>query len=146
MKKRMIALLLVGAFLITGCGLAERFQEAKDAYLEQRVDELLEDDAAELPVADEGVPATEEEPEAVDEPKEVEAEEMEPEPTEEPVAEEEAQPEETEEPDDAADDAEDDADADETADEDEADVEETLVIESDDPGVYLGEPDWIDEM
>ena len=145
MKKRMIAVLLIGAFLITGCGLAERFQDAKDAYLEQRVDELLEDDVAELPVADESIPAVEEEPEAVEEPKEVEAEEMEPEPTEEAVAEEEVEPEETEEQEDSAD-GEDDADAEETSEEDEAEVEETPVVESDDPGVYLGEPDWIDEM
>ena len=28
------------------CALAERFQEAKDAYLDQRVDELLEEEYA----------------------------------------------------------------------------------------------------
>ena len=46
MKKKIVAMLLVGAFILSGCALADRFQEAKDAYLEERVTELLAEDVA----------------------------------------------------------------------------------------------------
>jgi 8-oxo-dGTP pyrophosphatase MutT (NUDIX family) len=39
--------LVIGAFLISSCALAERFEEAKDAYLEERVAELMDEGAAE---------------------------------------------------------------------------------------------------
>ena len=138
MKKRMIAVLLVGAFLLSGCALAERFQDARDAYLEQRVDELLEEDTVEEAVVEEELVA-----ELTEEAKVVETEEPEPEDTlvpEEDIEEEETpEVEETEEADEA--------DADETPEaEEETQADETPEVVSDDPGIFLGEPDWQDDM
>lgn len=138
MKKRIVAVLLVGAFLISGCALAERFQEAKDAYLEQRVDELLEEDVIDEPVTEEEMVE-----EVTEEAKVVETEEPEPEetlvPKEELEEEETPKAEETEEVEET--------DADETAEaEEETEADETPEVVSDDPGVFLGEPDWMDDM
>jgi len=134
MKKRMIAVLLVGAFLLSGCALAERFQDARDAYLEQRVDELLEEDTVEEAVVEEELVA-----ELTEEAKVVETEEPEPEDTLVPEEEETPEVEETEEADEA--------DADETPEaEEETQADETPEVVSDDPGIFLGEPDWQDDM
>jgi hypothetical protein len=132
MNKRIIALLIVGAFLISGCALAERFQEAKDAYLQERVGELLAEDQVEEPVVEE-LPA-----EVTEEPKVVETEEPEVEETLDP--DEELEAEETPE-------VEEETEADETPEADDAmEADETPVVESDDPGVFLGDPDWQDDM
>jgi hypothetical protein len=132
MNKRIIALLIVGAFLISGCALAERFQEAKDAYLQERVGELLAEDQVEEPVVEE-LPA-----EVTEEPKVVETEEPEVEETLDP--DEELGAEETPE-------VEEETEADETPEADDAmEADETPVVESDDPGVFLGDPDWQDDM
>jgi len=154
MNKKIIALLLISAFVISGCALAERFEEAKDAYLEERVDELMEEDMGEEP--EEVV----EEPSLADMADEEteETEEVKPEETEEPEtdADTESKEMETENEDDESEDAseepaedeEDEADADQSQDEEEPETEadETPEVVSDDPGVYLGDPDWIDEM
>jgi hypothetical protein len=132
MNKRIIALLIVGALVISGCALAERFQEAKDAYLQERVGELLAEDQVEEPVVEE-LPA-----EVTEEPKVVETEEPEVEETLDP--DEELGAEETPE-------VEEETEADETPEADDAmEADETPVVESDDPGVFLGDPDWQDDM
>lgn len=152
MKKRLVALLIVSAFLISGCALAARFQEAKDAYLEQRVSELMEEDVPLQPVDEESLPIEDAEPEVMEEPQTVETEEAVPEETVEPVAEEEAETEETQEAEETeeaeTEDDEDDADATPEAEdeEEETEADKTPEVESDDPGVFLGDPDWIDEM
>ena len=131
MNKRIIALMLVGAFLISGCALAERFEEAKDAYLEQRVGELLAEDQVEEPAVEQEATAV-----VIEEPEAVETEEPEPEDTL--IPEEDLEAEETPE-------AEEETEADETPEADD-DADETPVVESDDPGVFLGEADWQDDM
>lgn len=136
MNKRIVALLLVGAFLISGCALAERFQEAKDAYLDQRVDELLEEDVVDQPVVEEEVVA-----EVTDEPKVVETEE----PEDTLVPEEEVEVEET--PEVEGTQVAEETDADETPEaDDETEADVTPEVDSDDPGVFLGDPDWQDDM
>jgi len=134
MKKRIIALLLVGAVLISGCALAQRFEEAKDAYLQERVDKLLEDEIADQPaIEEESTVVITELPDIIE--------------TEEPQPEETENPEEDIDTDEDADDYEDETEVDETPDaEDEIDADTTPVVESDDPGVFLGDPDWKDEM
>ena len=127
MKKIMVVLSVFLVFLLAGCGLVERFQQAEDQYLEDRVSELMEEMSAEE--VDEAAPveeAEEKEPEAtetVEETAEVEPT-VEPEVTEEPTEEPEAEdtPEATEEP------------------------TSEPTIESNDPAVYLGKADWVDEM
>jgi len=141
MKKRIIALLLVGAFIISGCALATRFQEAKDAYLNQRVDELLADDQAVEPVVEKEVTEV-----ATEMPEVVET--LETEPEDNLVPEEELEVEQTSEAEGEDLDTDEEAEADETpeADEEGTDADATPEIESDDPGVYLGDPDWLDDM
>ena len=117
MKKLAFVLLaiLIGGTL-AGCGLAERFQQAEQQYLETRVVELLD----ELPEAE--VLATEiVESEELEEPTPTEEVELEVEETEEPKEPEEpVEVEATSEP------------------------EPTPTVESFDPGEYLGEPAWSD--
>ena len=150
MKKKIVAIMLITAFVLSGCALAERFETAKDAYLEDRVSELLDEGSMpeDAPVdetvdAEPVLPTAEPEPEA-----EVEVtEEAETEVAETPeVAEtEEVDDGEDDEMDDAEDAEEDmDADADHSTDESDADAEPE--VESDDPGIYLGDPDWMDDM
>ncbi len=139
MKKKIIALLLVGAFLISGCALAERFQEAKDAYLDQRVSELLEEDAAEDLDIEQEITV-----ESTEEPKVVETEEQQLEDTL--VPEEDLEAVETADVDEETE-LEEETEADETPEaEDELEADETLEVGSDDPGVFLGDPDWQDDM
>ena len=138
MNKKIVAVLLVGAFILSGCALADRFQEAKDAYLDERVTELLAEDVAAEPVEETAEPMETPEPIVVEtevvEPEVVATEEVTPEPTEEVTPEAEAVAD--------TEDAEMDGDAD--AEGSEADA--TPEVVSEDPGVYLGDPDWLDEM
>jgi hypothetical protein len=120
MKKALTLLVIILAGLLAGCSVLERFQQAESQYLETRVSDLVE----ELTTA---------EPPAVEEPKELEptveeevvetpevTEEATVEPTEEPKVVETAEP--TKEP------------------------EPVPTIVSNDPAIYLGDPDWVDEM
>jgi hypothetical protein len=120
MKKALTLLVIILAGLLAGCSVLERFQQAEAQYLETRVSDLVE----ELTTA---------EPPAVEEPKEVEptveeevvetpevTEEVTVEPTEEPEVVETAEP--TKEP------------------------EPVPTIVSNDPAIYLGDPNWVDEM
>jgi hypothetical protein len=123
MKKAIVLVAVVLAGLLAGCSALERFQQAEAQYLETRVSDLVEE-------------MTTVEPPAVDEPKELEptveeeevvetpevTDEVTVEPTEEPEVEEAPSPTEEPEP-----------------------VPEPT-IESDDPAIYLGDPDWVDEM
>jgi hypothetical protein len=131
MNKKIVAILLVGAFILSGCALADRFQEAKDAYLEERVTELLAEDVAEEPTEEAAEPIETPEPIVVEtevvETEVVSTEEVTPEPTEEVTPEAEAV-------------------ADTDADAEGSDADATPEIVSKDPGVYLGDPDWLDEM
>ena len=45
MKKKITAVFVLFAFLMSGCGVVAKFEEAKDAYLEKRVAEMLVEDA-----------------------------------------------------------------------------------------------------
>lgn len=121
-----IGIILVG--LLAGCSLLERFQQAEDQYLETRVSDLVDE-------------MTTQEPPAVEETAEEDAKQVEmtleetseaPQPTEEPVDEATVAP--TEEP----------APEETPAATEEAMVEPT--VESDDPAIYLGDPDWVDAM
>lgn len=124
MKKAITLLVIIAAGLLSGCSVMERFQQAEQQYLETRVVELVEEMPAD----------TAEEPEVAEEEKVVEptAEVVEtaetPEPVEEPTVEPTEEPEVEETPEVTK----------------ETEVEPT--VESDDPGVYLGDPDWVDEM
>jgi len=123
MKKKIIVTIIVLASFLAGCSLIPKFQQAKDEYLETRVAEMLEELPAEEPVVEEPV-----EKDSVEEPT----------PTEEPTIEEEA--EETKEPEETP-------EADETPEETEVPEEEPEpTVESDNPAIYLGDADWIDEM
>ena len=130
MKKKIIVTIIILASFLAGCSLIPQFQQAKDEYLETRVAEMLEELPAEEPVVkepaeEEPVAETEEEPVEETAPAEEETEEVE-EPEETPTADE--TPEETEVP------------------EEEPEPEPEPTIESDDPAIYLGDVDWIDEM
>jgi len=138
MKKKIIVTMIVLVSFLAGCSLIPQFEQAKEEYLETRVAELLEEQPAEEQVVEEPV-VEEEELAAEGEDKSLE---------ETAAAEEEvvAEPEveETEE-------AEEVIEADEIPEETEVPEEETEpepepTIKSDDPGIYLGDPDWIDEM
>ena len=136
MKRKTIITIIVLASFLAGCSLIPQFEQAKDEYLETRVAEMLEELPAEEPVVEEPV---EEEPVAETEEKSVEklapAEE-------EPDAEQEA--EETEEPDETTDTDEELEEAE--VPEEDLEPEPEPTVESDDPGIYLGDADWIDEM
>lgn len=130
MKKKIIVTIIVLVIFLAGCSLIPKFQQAKDEYLETRVAEMLEELPTEEPVVEEPAeeePVAEPEEESVEEtaPAEEETEEVE-EPEETPEADE--TPEETEVP------------------EEEPEPEPEPTVESDDPAIYLGEADWIDEM
>ena len=121
MKKKIIVTIIVLAIFLAGCSLIPKFQQAKDEYLETRVAEMLEEQPAEEieveePAEEEPVAEPEEEP-AVEETAPAEEE------TEQ-VEEPEETPEETEVP----------------------EEEPEPTVESDDPAIYLGDADWIDEM
>ena len=123
MKRKFIVTIIVLASFLAGCSLIPQFQQAKDEYLETRVVEMLEELPAEEPVAKEPAeeePVAEAEEEPVEETEEVE------EPEETPEADE--TPEETEVP------------------EEEPESEPEPTAESDDPAIYLGDADWIDDM
>jgi hypothetical protein len=123
MKKAIVLVAVVLAGLLAGCSALERFQQAEAQYLETRVSDLVEE-------------MTTVEPPAVDEPKELEptVEEEEvvetPEVTEEVTVEPADEPEVEEAPSPTV----------------EPEPEPEPVIESDDPAIYLGDPDWVDEM
>jgi len=122
MKKIIVVGCILVISLLTGCGLVERFRQAEEQYLETRIAELLEEMQQEELASPQPV-STEEGPveEPTVEPTQAETAVLPTgEVTEEPQ--EEATPEPTKEP----------------------SLEPT--IESDDPGVYLGEPDWLDDM
>jgi hypothetical protein len=122
MKKKIIVTMIVLASFLAGCSLVTQFQKAKDEFLETRVAEMLEEMPAEELEVEEPVEETT--------------------PSEEPTVEEET--EETKEPEGTA-------EADETPEEtevpeEEPETEPEPTVESDDPAIYLGEADWIDEM
>ncbi|MCD6355805.1 MAG: hypothetical protein J7L66_00850 [Anaerolineaceae bacterium] len=138
MKKKITAVFVLFAFLMSGCGAVAKFEEAKDAYLEKRVAEMLVEDAeAETPAVEETVSEPDDEiaveETEVEETEEKAAEEIEEETTA-TVIEADSIVEETEEP-----------DANEATEETEEPQPEPTVA-SDDPGVYLGDADWVDEM
>lgn len=155
MKKRIIVVLLISAFVLSSCTLVERFEEAKTAYLDSRVEELLSEDApvdegleAEEPVEEaapeeEAQPVEEAEPEEEAESAEPEAE---PKDVDEDVDSEASEEEDGEESEEEADHEDLDSDPEETETDEDTDLDEEPVIESDDPGKYLGEADWMDEM
>lgn len=118
MKKAITLLVILMAVLMAGCSVVERFKMAEQQYLETRVVELLD----EMPAATVAPVVTEEAKAVETEVVEVTAETPEPtvEVTEEPEAEE--TPVATEEP-----------------------AAEPTVV-SFDPAVYLGTPDWVNEM
>jgi hypothetical protein len=120
MKKALTLLVIILAGLLAGCSVLERFQQAEAQYLETRVSDLVE----ELTTA---------EPPAVEEPKEVEPT-VEEEVVETPEVTEEATVEPTEEP-----------EVVETA-EPTKEPEPVPTIVSNDPAIYLGDPNWVDEM
>jgi len=128
MKRKIIVTMIVLASFLAGCSLIPQFQQAKDEYLETRVAEKLEEQPAENLVVEEveeKTPAAEETPTEEVSSEEVPTEETptaEETPTEEVPAEETPVAEETPEP------------------------EPEPTIESDDPAIYLGDADWIDEM
>jgi len=122
MKKAIVLVAVVMAGLLAGCSVLERFQQAEAQYLETRVSDLVE----EMTTAE---PPVEEEPKAVEPTVEEEVvetpevtEEATVEPTEEPEVDEAPAP--TEEP----------------------EPEPEPTVESNDPAIYLGDPDWVDEM
>ena len=122
MKKKIIVTMIVLASFLAGCSLVTQFQQAKDEFLETRVAEMLEEMPAEEPEVKEPV--------------------EEPTPSEESTVEEET--EETKEPEGTT-------EADETLEEtevpeEEPETEPEPTVESDDPAIYLGDADWIDEM
>ena len=137
MSKKIAWISILLVVLMSGCSLVPQFQSAREEYLETRVAELLEEaDSEEEQVEVVEVAATEEA-----------LEEEEPEVTEEVEETEEAkEPKETEEVEEepTAEATEEEAEATEEA-EDEAEEEDEKSI-STDPGVYLGEPDWEDDM
>jgi len=124
MKKKIIVAIIVLAGFLAGYSLIPKFQQAKDEYLETRVAEMLEEQPTEEPVVKEPVeeePVEETVPAEETAPVEEETEEVE-------------EPEETPE-------------ADETPEVTEVPEEEPEpTVESDDPAIYLGDADWIDEM
>lgn len=135
MKKAITLMAILMVVLLAGCSLMERFKQAEEQYLETRVSELVEEMPAEVV---ETQPAMVEEPVATVEPKETEPTAEAEEPTETPEPEQEATKEVTEEP-----------EEEETPEAtEEATVEPTVepTVESDDPAVFLGDPDWVDEM
>jgi hypothetical protein len=121
MKKAIVLVAVVMAGLMAGCSALERFQQAEAQYLETRVSDLVEEMTTAEPLAEEEPKELEPTVEEVMETPEV-TEEVTVEPTEEPEVEEAPSP--TEEP----------------------EPEPEPVIESDDPAIYLGDPDWVDEM
>jgi hypothetical protein len=121
MKKAIVLVAVVMAGLLAGCSALERFQQAEAQYLETRVSDLVEEMTTAEPPAEEEPKELEPTVEEVMETPEV-TEEVTVEPTEEPEVEEAPSP--TEEP----------------------EPEPEPVIESDDPAIYLGDPDWVDEM
>ena len=126
MKKQIFVAIMLIIGLLAGCSLIPQFEKAKEEYLETRVVELLEEPDAEETMVEE---LEEEEPAA-------EAEEK---PTEEAVP--------TEEETEEVDEPEETPEAEETPEETEVPEEEPEpTIESDDPAVYLGEADWVDDM
>ena len=128
MNKKMIVISIILVSILSGCSLAENFQSAREEYLETRVVELLEEmtpaagDTDVTPIAT-LAEATEESAAEV---------------TEEPTAEvtEEAAEEATEE-------ATEEAEATATTEATEEADEKSL---SPDPAVYLGDPEWEDDM
>lgn len=128
MNKKIALLSIILVVLMTGCSLVTQFQSAREQYLETRVVELLDEmEVEEEPAAVVEATATEE---AIEE-KVEETEEVE----ETAVTEEEPTAEPTEE----AEEAEETEEAQESEEEDPKSL-------STDPGVYLGDPDWEDDM
>jgi hypothetical protein len=125
MKRAIILMVIIMAGLLAGCSVFERFKQAENQYLETRVSDLVEEmttvePASQATVVDESKDSEPMVEETVETPVVTEevTEQATPEPTKE-VVEETHEP--TEEP----------------------TVEPTPV--SDDPAVYLGDPDWVDE-
>lgn len=132
MSKKIAWISILLVVLMTGCSIIPQFQSAREQYLETRVAELLDEmEVEEEPAAVVEATATEEAvEEKVEDSEEVEeteeVEEAEEEPTAEPTEEVTEETEETEE-----------------AEESEEEDPKSL---STDPGVYLGDPDWEDDM
>ena len=135
MKMKFIVIVMITACFISGCSLADQFQQAKDDYLETRVVELLDELPAEEPVVEEPTAAA-----PVVETQEVILEETQP-VVEESDAEEDADAEVTEE----VTATQEPTDAD-TAPEETPEPQPEATPESVDPAVYLGAADWTDEM
>lgn len=135
MSKKFALLSIMLVILLSGCSLVPQFQSAREQYLETRVAELLDEmEVEEEPAAVLEATATEE---AVED-KAEEAEEVEE--TEE--AEEAVETEEpTAEPTEAVEEVEETEEAEES--EEEGEDQKSL---STDPGVYLGDPEWEDDM
>ena len=139
MKKKIIVAMIVLVSFLAGCSLVSQFEQAKEEYLETRVAELIEEQPAEELVVEEPVVeelADEGEDKSLEET--VTAEE---EVVAEPEVEETEEPEEAEE----AEEAEETSEEAEVP-EEEPEPEPEPTIESDDPAIYLGDPDWVDEM
>jgi len=135
MKKKVIITMIVLASLLAGCSLFSQFQQAKEAYLETRVAEKLEELPVEELVAEvptEEEPAMESEEKSVEETVPVEAE-----PTVEDIEEVEV-PEETPTVEETPEEA--------VAPEETPEPVRGLSVEFDDPAIYLGDADWVDEM
>ncbi|MDO9547062.1 MAG: hypothetical protein Q7J07_10000 [Pelolinea sp.] len=136
MKKNFIVVVMITAAFLSGCSLVDQFEQAKDEYLETRVVELLEELPEEEPVVAE--PVVEE---ALAETEEVLVEESEP--VEEESANEEKSAEEVEVTEEVEE-AEEPTDADMAP--EETEEPEEAIVESDDPGIYLGDAAWSDDM
>ena len=122
MKKAITLIVILGAVMMAGCSVVERFKTAEKQYLETRVAELVEEMPAEV--------VETVEPVVTEEAKVVETEAV----VEETVEVVEPTVEVTEEP-----------DVEETPEAtDEAAVEPPVV--SNDPAVYLGGPDWVNDL
>ncbi len=131
MKKAIILLVIVLTGLLAGCSVFERFKQAENQYLETRVSNLVDDATTAEPAVQETATDESKAAEPTMEETVVETEVATMEPTQDVV--DEATPEPTE----------------EAVEETPAVTEEPTIeptIESDDPAVYLGKPDWVDEM
>jgi len=126
MKKKILIAVMVLVSILAGCSLIPQFEKAKEEYLETRVVELMEEPQAEEALEEEPAeeePAAEEDEKLIEEAADAEEiAEVTDEPEETPEVEE--TPEETEVPED----------------------EPEPTVDSNDPGIYLGEADWVDEM
>jgi len=132
MKKALTLLLIILASVLTGCSLLEQFQHAEEQYLETRVSELVEETTTQEAAIGEPTSEVPEDIELLTEEAPAETPTISAEFTAETPEEPTSQP--TEEP-----------SADETPLPTEEPTPEPTVV-SDDPAVYLGEPDWVDEM